>query len=362
MNWRVAGSDFNQQIYEEASNWFVEMRAGDIDQEARRQFDAWVRKSPEHLRAYLEISEIWDDAPAVDAERKASAEMLIEQALQGADVIALDHALQTNETTRALRTGYWCMQLLRPRFVAAAAVALVAASLAAWFGAERYLAPVYSTGIGEQKLVVLADGSRVELNARTRLEVHFGQRARHIDLLEGQALFKVAKDAAHPFVVTSGDLVVRAVGTEFDVDRKQSATTVTVLEGRVAVRTLGEPGLQPVGSANLDTLPAQVFVGAGEQVSASGHRPPHAARANVAAATAWTHGSLVFEGSRLADVVEEFNRYNEQQLVVGEPRLNDMLISGVYTPTDPALLVRFLREQPTLRLQESGSTIVIGSK
>jgi len=82
----------------------------------------------------------------------------------------------------------------------------------------------------------------------------------------------------------------------------------------------------------------------------------------IAAATAWTHGTLVFDGSRLADVVEEFNRYNERQLTVRDPSLADIRISGVYSSTDPALLVRFLREQPGLSIDESGSATVISAR
>jgi ferric-dicitrate binding protein FerR (iron transport regulator) len=70
----------------------------------------------------------------------------------------------------------------------------------------------------------------------------------------------------------------------------------------------------------------------------------------------------VLAGSRLADVVEEFNRHNERQLVIGDSSLAQMRISGVYASTDPALLVQFLREQPALRIEETESAIVITTR
>lgn len=357
MSRRTADSEFNNQIYEEACSWFIEMRAGDIDLAGMQRFDVWVRKSPEHLRAYLEISEIWDDASLVDPAHKSGPQDLIARAqAAGADIIALGGAPGAGAAAPAVKAG---ARRNRIQLAAAAAVTSIAVGLGAFLGYQHLVAPTYSTGIGEQRSVVLADGSRVQLNSRTRLRVHFTESGRNVDLLEGQALFRVAKNPQRPFVVKSADVSVRAVGTVFDVDRKQSGTTVTVLEGRVAVRSLAELQPQTPGNQVIDLPPPQVFVDAGEQVRRSAHSTQQPARANLAAATAWTRGSLVLEGWRLADVVEEFNRHNEQQLVIADPSLADMRISGVYASTDPELLVRFLRDQPAVRVEETHSTIVI---
>jgi len=59
-------SKMNTQIYEEACAWFSECRAGDLDDAGRREFDRWLRKSPEHLSSYLEIAAIWNDGPSLD--------------------------------------------------------------------------------------------------------------------------------------------------------------------------------------------------------------------------------------------------------------------------------------------------------
>jgi transmembrane sensor len=365
MSTRDTGSDFNSQIYDEASEWFVEMRSGDVDAAGRRRFDTWVRKSPEHLRAYLEISEIWDDAQLVDARRKSRPEDLVARAREGAEVVVIGREPVGGDTltaaVSAITRSAFHPGLSKRRFAAAVAIVAIAVGFAAFFNYEHHRSPTYTTEIGEHRVVVLADGSRVEINSRTRLTVHFTEYERDIDLLEGQALFKVAKNAERPFIVRSGDITARAVGTEFDVDRKQSATTVTVIEGRVAVHVLEEAALKEA-SPDLVTAPPPIFLGAGEQVSASRHRPLRALRANVSAATAWTHGSLVFAGSRLGDVVEEFNRYNDRQLVIRDPTLADMHISGVYTSTDPSLFVRFLREQPSLSVEETDSQVVISAK
>ena len=82
-------------------------------------------------------------------------------------------------------------------------------------------------------------------------------------------------------------------------------------------------------------------------------------RANVAAATAWVQHRLIFEGSRLSDVVEDFNRYNTRQLIIEDPALQDIRVSGVYSSTDPASLIRFLRAQPGVEVNETEDDVRI---
>jgi transmembrane sensor len=351
MTERFTATGFNSQIYEEASVWFVEMRAGDVDAAGRQRFDAWVRKSPEHLRAYLEISEIWDDAPLVDEAQSVAADELIAKARAGAEVVPFGGPSVNTPAPGASRQTSLPRFRARGRWAAAAAVGAIACGLAAFLGYRHFREPEYSTGIGEQRVLTLADGTRVELNSRTRLTIRFTDERRDVELNEGQAMFTVAKDARRPFVVLSRNLTVRAVGTAFDVNQQGTNTTVTVVDGRVAV---GTPG---------SASPAPVMVDAGEQVTApvQVHKPLRAARVNVSAATAWTHGELVFEGSRLADVIEEFNRHNERQIVLADPALQDLEISGVYASTDPDLFIRFMRAQPHVRVEETPGSVVITS-
>src|SRR5258705_9047667 len=91
---RHARSKMNTQIYEEACTWFVESRAGDLDDTGRRELDRWLRKSPEHLSAYLEIAAIWNEGPSLDPRSKWTTDTLIAQARESEDdnVVALHSA------------------------------------------------------------------------------------------------------------------------------------------------------------------------------------------------------------------------------------------------------------------------------
>ncbi len=82
----------NGQIVVEAAQWLVEFRAGDIDAAGRRDFDAWLRASPEHIRAFLEMALLWDESGAIDAQRRIDVEALIARAQSESNVIALNPA------------------------------------------------------------------------------------------------------------------------------------------------------------------------------------------------------------------------------------------------------------------------------
>src|SRR5579859_4981142 len=100
---RQARSKMNTQIYEEACAWFVECRGGDLDDSGRREFDRWLRKSPEHLSSYIEIAAIWNEGPSLDRDNKWSVDMLIKHSLDAGDdnVVPLLSASATTEPSAA---------------------------------------------------------------------------------------------------------------------------------------------------------------------------------------------------------------------------------------------------------------------
>jgi transmembrane sensor len=375
---RPGSAPEGRDIVAEASAWFAEFREGDVPAATRARFDEWLRRSPEHIQAYLEVSAAWSELPTGDPEGRIDVTALLARARESADdnVVAFG-ARGEDAGPRGLARGPLTPRRRSlPALAASIAFALMLLGLTAWLVAFR--ADTYSTGVGEQRTVRLADGSTVELNALSSIRARLSKTLRDIELTRGQALFHVAKDRARPFIVQSEGVTVRAVGTQFDVYRKRNGTTVTVLEGEVAVvpgrdsRTepkedsapsiLGSRGRapDPQGAAADEAAGANgatILVSAGEQVTVTPHEVQKRHKADVAAATAWVEQRLIFEATPLSDVADEFNRYNTRKLVIADPALRSVGISGVYSTADPASLVGFLRSQPNLQVTETQTEI-----
>jgi transmembrane sensor len=363
-------STIHTQILDEAAEWFVTLRDGGSDRDAHERFTAWLCKSPEHVRAYLELTSIWAEAASPDLRRSLDAQALIARARAEGNIVAIEtepaqEAVPVSGRQSGLRRSWRQRGWL---FAASVAAMFVAAAL--WWQADG--AMNYATGIGEQRSLTLADGSRIELNARSRIRVRFSESERLVEVVEGQGLFDVAKDWSRPFIVHSADVRVRAVGTQFDVYRKASGTVVTVLEGKVEVQRVGagastvvdpppaDPEPQATSRASGQVLRIDtVELAAGEQAIIAVDQIARPQAPNIAAATGWTQGQLVFDSVTLAEVAQEFNRYNLRQLVIGDRQLERFLISGVFSSADPAALLRFLQEQPGFVVQETATEIRI---
>lgn len=433
----------NLQIQEEASEWIIKHRSGGLDARDKESFDAWLRASPQHVRAYLEMSSVWEDLPSLDSTWNPSADELIARARTDDNVVSLNssppftdsslsgrersddrprdsvgngRAPAANVSTRADVKSPGSSRLTgeeRPpnnrsvKLLYALAASILITLSGGWLYLQR---SVYSTDTGEQRSLALADGSTVELNSRSRIKVQYAEHERRVDLLEGQALFHVAKNKARPFIVQAGDTRLRAVGTAFDVYKTSSGTVVTVVEGRVAVYTdqrsqsvanklphdrsggpqsseapdlgtantengsssvrtaqrhgNGSGSASPQEASGIHAVAGEILLAAGEQLVVTPASVTSPKRANIADATAWTRRSLVFDSSPLAEVAQEFNRYNTRRLVIEDPQLElaDFHVSGVFSSVEPTLLLRFLRAQPELVVEETDTEIRITKK
>jgi transmembrane sensor len=206
-----------------------------------------------------------------------------------------------------------------------------AATAGIWFGLRalpRYLRErSYETGIGETKVVPLEDGSLVTLNTQSQITVAYSPERRDISLVRGEALFDVAKDKARPFIVLAGGMQVRAVGTSFTVKLvPNEPVQVLVREGVVEVKRPDVPTAPPVR------------VSAGAQAVASDNAPIVAAsltRSEVDKVLAWQIGRIAFEGETLRKAAADFARYSDTRIVIDDPAVSNMTITGLFVSNDP---------------------------
>jgi transmembrane sensor len=342
----------NSQIREAAAQWLVEFRTDTPDAAARRQFASWLRTSPEHTQAYLDLLALWEDAQRYDPQRGLDIDALV--ALARVDTAITD--LRTDVRRVAIPRDTALRRLLRPSTGIAALLSLVINFGLVWIAANSRDV-TYSTEIAEQRSVVLTDGSHVDLDGLSNLRVNFTRHERSVELLSGQALFHVTKDTKRPFIVRVDGTRLRAVGTEFDVNRTTLGTVLTVLEGRVAVLTSDAPVRNHSGPVDTG-----VKVNAGQQATILHSTITAPQAVDTAAVTGWMRRLLVYASTPLPVVVEEFSRFNYRRIVIASPELANFRVTEVFRPFDPESLsdlVLYLRRQPGIEVVEKANQISV---
>ncbi|MEJ8567976.1 FecR family protein [Elongatibacter sediminis] len=235
---------------------------------------------------------------------------------------------------------------LRPALAVAALAVLVVTALV-WHPWPQ-AGPVpefHQSGPAERLVVRLIDGSRIQLNANTRIAVSLDETGRQVTLDRGEALFDVAPDPARPFTVVTSRGEAQALGTVFDVALERDDFIVTVVEGRVRVRPANRmPGFSD----------AQI-AGANEQMTIDARGRLRARRLDdLQPVLAWVDGKLVFRGERLAQAVERLNRHNRRQISIADPALTALPVYGVFNIGDTKGFVAALQSAYGIRAEDGG--------
>jgi transmembrane sensor len=306
------------EIQRQASEWLARFDGGQVSAADHLAFRIWSGTDPRHQAAYAALEQSWrrlDHLAAVDLEPQRRPR--------------------------------------RARQVAIAASLLLAASLAVVLSASLFDgANWYVTEIGEQRRVTLADGSSVELNTDTRLRFVQRDGTRLVELDRGEALFDVAPDPAHPFVVRAGDSSARAVGTEFAVQLRGRAVEILVTHGTVEVTRA------PTGDAPSE----RTLVTAGQEVAVAAASLQPAVDVDHTAQErklAWRRGMLRFDGETLEQVVAEVGRYTRIHLVVADPELRAMRVGGYFRATDTARFLQMLENNFGVRGRRTASDTIV---
>ena len=208
----------------------------------------------------------------------------------------------------------------------------------------------YATAALRQQQVALGDGSVLNLNVSTQVQVAITPEARRITLTAGEAHFAVAHDTTRPFIVTAGDVAVRAVGTAFSVRLGDQGVEVLVTEGKVEI-TRGSDTANKVLPADHPFLVAGelTFIASDELAAAAKvERVPADA---LQAAVRWHSQVMTFMDLPLRDAVTLFNRRNAQQLVLSDPVLGERKIGGTFAADQVEAFVRLLVEDGDIAVE-----------
>ncbi len=358
--------EYRDRIADEAAQWFVRLQDDEVSGEQRAAFAEWLSVSAEHVHEYLAVAALYADIGEAPARRGIEEIVQLAGGLHESNIIELDAAaseaamLSAREADAGARAEGESRGAARSwrRYPALAASVAVVVLGCVWWLRGGFGATSYSTTVGEQKSVALADGSVLTLNAVSEVRIRYTAQYRDIQLRSGEALFNVAKDAQRPFRVLTEDSVIQAVGTRFNVRRRHEDTTVTVIEGRVKVAGVA-PSAARASSEGKDfhSLDAWVAVAAGQRAHVDAPGVVKVSTADTAANTAWRERRLIFESRPLREVVAEFNLYNAPPIEIRDPALNDIRVSGSFYANDPRSFGLFLEEAKLAKARAAGGAV-----
>ncbi len=304
------------EVRKRAAEWLVELQADTVSEDTRRQWQRWRDAHPDHLRAWQRIETFGEKLHTLSSP--------------------LAHAALAAPDSRGRRQAIKTLAIM----LFAGGATWLAEDQLQW----RQWSADHRTGVGERVTMTLADGTLLELNAETAVDIHFSDTQRVVRLLSGDIMITTARDpeqakrgTSRPFLVETQQGRIRALGTQFSVrqrdGQRDGVSKVSVFEGAVEIR----PNLKG------DTRILQ----AGEQTSftGDGFRPFEMADEAV---TAWRQGMIVAQDMPLRDFLKELGRYRSGHIACDD-KIAQLAVTGTYPLKDTDKVLDML--QTTLPLE-----------
>jgi transmembrane sensor len=340
----TSDSSPSHEVIEAAAAAWLSLRDRGMDATETAEFVRWLQQDPQHATVFAELDRTWKDFDRLAA-------------VPTADAPEPDGDLLAPRRRRHHRTVVW---------TALGAAAAVALGLFAITHARnpRHTA---ETAVGAFQKLDLPDGSIAQLNTDSAIDAAFTATERRVRIVRGEVFFSVTKDPARPFIVTSGLVAVRAVGTAFNVRQRDAAVEVLVTEGRVRVDDSRQsqsllPSSAPPTEHQLLVAGELAIVSLSARISDTAQAAATVTKisaAEVQRALAWQERRLEFEAVPLADVIREFNRYNRRQLVIADAQLAAKRFSGAFRADGYESLVRLLEMDFGVTATNRASEIVL---
>jgi len=311
----------SKDVYDQAADWAAKVDSGSLLPEEQATLEAWLAADVRHYGALAQAS-----ALLVSTQKPASMRVV--------------------------------EPIMAPRrtFVLGGSVA---AGLTLTVGASTYVARLwdegrYKTRIGEMRVIPLNDGSVVTLNTSSEIVVRYAAAQRNIELVQGEALFDVAKNKQRPFIVQTGTTQVRAVGTSFSVKALPDQP----------VQVLVQEGIVEVKRRDVPVAPA-IMVAANGRAIAPIDAPIVAnplETAEVGRELAWRVGRIAFHGEALGDAAAEFARYSAVRIRIDDPKVANEKVIGLFVSTDPVGFANAVAVSFDLRADINGEEIRLSRK
>jgi len=295
----------------EAAAWVVRLHGPERSPELEAGFRQWLAADPEHARQFERVTDVWDAGARV----------------------SISGVPRVRGVWRSPATRGWAI---------AAAMALACLGVA-WFAPGPFrLGTIYRSRVGELRLVQLKDGSSISLDSDSEIRVEYSDTERRVRLDRGQAYFAVEHNPGWPFVVVAGRHQITDIGTVFVVRYDPALTVVTLIKGRIAVSSR--------------------ILAVGQRLTFTGDRPPTLDQPRLDEVTAWERGEVMLDDTALTRAVAELNRYDSAALVIADPRVARLRVSGIYHTGNNREFALLLQKLYGVQFSEQGGRIVLSAR
>jgi transmembrane sensor len=298
-----AGSASDQAI-----EWLARLRADDVTPQETADFAIWLAASADNQHAFDSAAEVW----------QLTAQMPVQS-------ITLKPKVHRHGSLLPLATA-------------------ASVLFAAFMLVLQLATPSFATGKGEQRRVVLADGSIAFMNTASKMQVHYSADERRIVLHQGEVWFDVAKNAQRPFTVDGRYADAKALGTAFSVRETPGFTRVSVTEGTVVL--LSENGQQ------------SPHLGPGDESTVSATATDYQ-QVDPELVLSWQRGQLVYNDVRLDDLLKDLNRYLPKTMTINDQHLEDLRVSAVLNLDDQEAMLEALSRTLPIRWKSLSDTLII---
>lgn len=323
-----------KNLRETAVAWFLHMQQADIEHPDRGQFEAWLLQNTAHQQAYEEVTRLWDGFDSTTELKSLHA--------------AMEQKAFLEKQKRSRKVNQTVMGLLG--FVLVATMSLF--GYQSW-QAQPTLQMAAVSQIGQAKQTVLEDGTQLNLNANTELEITYFRDKRVAKLKRGEVIFEVARDEARPFIVDSGYGRITVLGTRFAVNRLQQLVRVSVDYGRVQVDTV---------DANGRVIKMPIILMNGQVAEVRQNQAPKRTAQLASDAFGFTQGIISFEKAGLEEIAETLSRYRKPAVVVQTPITNDAQITAIIKVKEVEKFIANIPDIAAVKVQSSPEQTVLISQ
>jgi transmembrane sensor len=311
----------SEEVRAEAAAWVAQLHDEQRSPHLEARVHAWLGESEDHRRAFNRMTHVWERSGLIQMRARGDAST-------------------TPRTGPRSRLG--------PRAVTLTAAVVLVGIAVAYFWRDNAVV----TGVGQQQIRLLRDGTRVVLNTDTRIEVNYDERARWVRLIRGEAWFDVSKRPTWPFIVSVDGQEIRALGTSFIVRHDDTqGLSVTLVEGRISVA--------PTARNDEASPQAPQILAPGQRLLISRNHAPTLDRPELTRVTAWERGRVEFEDTPLRDAAKEMNRYSKTHVAIADAEVAELRIGGVFRAGDSDEFVRIVTAAFGLRANRNGGEIVL---